>query len=91
MSLAGKAPPRRRSVGLAYALCLVGGVFGLHRFYLGKDGPAACMAAITLLSLPLVGSGLGLLGFVVSGTWALSDLVLIPTMAREANEAVAFA
>ncbi len=49
------------------------------------------MAAITLLSLPLVGSGLGLLGFVVSGTWALSDLVLIPTMAREANEAVAFA
>ncbi|MBX9701191.1 MAG: TM2 domain-containing protein, partial [Acetobacteraceae bacterium] len=91
MSLDGKAPPRRRSIGLAYALCLVGGVFGLHRFYLGRDAAAACMAAITLLSLPLIGSGLGLLGFVVSTTWALSDLVLIPTMARQANEALAFA
>jgi TM2 domain-containing membrane protein YozV len=76
---------------MAYLLCLLGGVLGLHRFYLGKELGAAGMAAITLLSVPLIGSGLGLLGFVVSGTWALSDLVLIPTMAREANEALAYA
>ncbi len=86
MSLVLKAAPRRRSVGLAYALCLLGGLFGLHRFYLGRDLAAAGMAAITLISLPLLGSGLGLLGFVVSGTWAISDLVLIPAMAREANQ-----
>lgn len=91
MILAGKAPVRRRSVRLAYALCLLGGVFGLHRFYLGKELAAAGMAAITLLSLPLIGSGLGLLGLVASGTWAAADLVLIPGMAREANEALAFA
>lgn len=87
MSLVVNATPRRRSVGLAYALCLFGGLFGLHRFYLGRDLAAAGMAAITLVSLPLIGSGLGLLGFVVSGTWAISDLVLIPAMAREANQA----
>jgi TM2 domain-containing membrane protein YozV len=77
---------RRRSVGLAYALCLGFGLLGLHRLYLGRGLSAAGMAAITLLSVPLIGSGLGLLGFVATGTWALADLVLIPGMAREAND-----
>jgi TM2 domain-containing membrane protein YozV len=86
MSFVLKARQGRRSIGLAYALCLLGGLFGLHRFYLGRDLAASGMAMITLVSLPLIGSGLGLLGFVVSGTWAISDLVLIPAMAREANE-----
>jgi hypothetical protein len=43
------------------------------------------MAAITVLSIPLIWSGLGLLGFVATGTWALADAVLIPGLAREAN------
>ncbi|WP_135467945.1 NINE protein [Crenalkalicoccus roseus] len=84
-------PGSRRSVGLAYLLCLGLGVLGLHRLYLGRGLSAAGMAAITLLSLPLLGSGLGLLGLVATGTWVLADLLLIPTMAREANEGLAFA
>ena len=44
------------------------------------------MAAITLLSIPLIWSGLGLLGFVTTGTWALADALLIPSMARETNQ-----
>jgi TM2 domain-containing membrane protein YozV len=76
----------RRSVGVAYALCLLFGLLGLHRLYLGRGLSAAGMAAITLVSVPLVGSGIGLLGFVATGTWMLSDLLLIPGMAREANE-----
>jgi TM2 domain-containing membrane protein YozV len=78
--------PRRKSVGLAYVLWALFGLFGLHRFYLGRNLSAAGMAAITVLSVPLIWSGLGLLGFVTTGTWALADALLIPAMARELNE-----
>ena len=79
---------RRRSVGLAYMLWLFFGLFGLHRLYLGRVLSAVGMAAITTLSVPLIWSGLGLLGFVATGTWALADALLIPGMARETNEAL---
>lgn len=82
---------RRKSVGLAYLLLVVFGLFGLHRLYLGRGLSAAGMAAITLVSVPLIWSGLGLLGFVTTATWALADLLLIPGMARETNEAPALA
>lgn len=82
---------RRPSVAVAYLLCMTVGLFGLHRLYLGRGMSAAAMAAITLVSVPLIGSGVGLLGFVVTGTWMLSDLVLIPGMAREAREGAAAA
>ena len=38
--------------------------------------------ATTLLSLPLVTTDPGLLGLVTTTVWALSDLILIPEMAR---------
>ena len=53
---------RRKSVGLAYLLWGVAGLLGLHRLYLGHALSAAGMAAITLLSVPLLWNGLGLLG-----------------------------
>jgi TM2 domain-containing membrane protein YozV len=77
---------RRKSVGIAYGLLVVFGLFGLHRLYLGRNLSGAGMAAITLLSIPLIWSGLGLLGFVTTGTWALADALLIPSMARETNQ-----
>ncbi|WP_158292406.1 NINE protein [Paracraurococcus ruber] len=76
-------------MGLAYLLLLLFGLFGLHRLYLGRSLSGAGMAAITVLSIPLIWSGLGLLGFVATGTWALADAVLIPSMARETNDPVA--
>ena len=79
------AGTRRKSVGLAYVLLVLFGLIGLHRFYLGRTMSAAGMAAITLVSIPLIWSGLGLLGFVATGTWALADALLIPGMARETN------
>jgi len=77
---------RRKSVGIAYGLLAVFGLFGVHRLYLGRTLSGAGMAAITLLSIPLIWSGLGLLGFVTTGTWALADALLIPSMARETNQ-----
>lgn len=79
------ASGRRRSVWVAYAIWAAFGLLGLHRLYLGDGMSAAAIAAITLLSLPLLSSGVGLLGLVASGTWLLADAVLIPGLAREAN------
>ena len=45
-------------MGLAYLLWAFFGLFGLHRLYLGRSLSAAGMAAITLLSVPLIWSGL---------------------------------
>ncbi len=80
---------RRKSVGFAYALWACFGLFGLHRLYLGHVLSAAGMAAITLVSLPLIWSVLGLLGLVAVASWALADALLIPGMAKASNEAAA--
>ena len=80
---------RRKSVGFAYVLWMFFGLFGLHRLYLGHVLSAAGMAAITLVSLPLIWSGLGLLGLVAVASWALADGLLIPGMTKDSNEAVA--
>ena len=78
---------RRKSVGLAYALWACFGLLGMHRLYLGHVLSAAGMAAITLVSLPLIWSGLGLLGLVSVASWALADALLIPGMAKSDDEA----
>ncbi len=54
-------PPSDKSRGVALALCIPLGVFGAHRFYVGKIGTG-------LLQLCTIG-GLGL--------WYLYDLILI--------------
>ena len=72
----------RKSAGIAYLVWSFAGLLGLHRLYLGRPGSAAGMCAITLVSLALAPTGLGLLGFAATGAWALADLALIPEMAR---------
>jgi TM2 domain-containing membrane protein YozV len=51
----------------AFLLSFLGGLLGLHRFYVGKVGTGILMA---LLSITIV-------GMVVSGLWNLIDLVMI--------------
>ena len=57
----GEQDVSRRSRGVALGLCIVGGIFGLHRFYVEK--PKSAIAMI----LTLGGCGI----------WWLYDLVLI--------------
>jgi TM2 domain-containing membrane protein YozV len=77
----------RKSIILAYGLWLCSGLLGGHRLYLGRPGGALGMCAITLASLALAQTGLGLLGFAATGAWALADLLLIPEMARGTDAA----
>lgn len=52
---------------LAFLLAFFFGVFGAHRFYVGKNGTAAVML---LLDLTLI-------GFAVTGVWAVIDCLFI--------------
>ncbi len=76
----------RKSTGVAYLLWFFLGVFGAHRFYLGRIGSGLALLALTalswVLSFVLVGYLLAPLPFL----WVIVDLFLIPGMARSHNE-----
>ncbi len=60
------------STAAAYGLCIVLGVVGAHRFYLGetKTGIIMLVLGITVVGLP------------VTAVWAFVDLFLIPGLIR---------
>ncbi|WP_281825349.1 TM2 domain-containing protein [Jannaschia rubra] len=85
----GKRPDRRpvrgKSLGVAYALWLILGVFGAHRFYLGSF-PVG-LAQVCLLILALVTPG-EIEGRFVLSVWAvcyLADLWRLPRLAMLAR------
>ena len=51
----------------AFLLSFLGGLLGIHRFYVGKIGTGIVMALFTFT----------LFGIVISGLWNLIDLVMI--------------
>ena len=55
----------------ALLFCLLLGVFGAHRFYIGKTKTAVAMLLITLLTFGL--------GVFATSIWALVDLIFIAT------------
>jgi len=76
----------RRSLFEAYLLCLLFGLFGAHRFYLGRTGTGALILTMTLVSLPLMFAFIGLVTIWIPAIWCLVDLFLIPGMTREHNQ-----
>ncbi len=54
--------------------CIFLGIFGAHRFYVGKTQTAVAMLLITLLTGWIFG-----LGFYITGIWAVIDLIMIAT------------
>lgn len=79
----------KKSVLVAYLLWFFLGFFGLHRFYLGH-----VVSGVILVLLWLIGSGLvfipvvGWIAFAVPVLWWAIDALLIPGMARKANERI---
>lgn len=60
-----------KSFVAALLLCLFFGGIGVHRFYVGKNGTGLTMLLLTLLTLGF--------GAVITGPWALIDLIMIIT------------
>lgn len=65
------------SAGVAYLLLIFLGLFGAHRFYLGRTGSAVAQLLLTI----------SVIGFVISWFWVFIDLFLIPGMIREKQDA----
>jgi len=62
-------PPKQLLVGVLLALFL--GVFGVHNFYLGHTGRGVAQLLITVLTLGL--------GSIITGIWALIELIMMAT------------
>lgn len=78
----------KKSVLVAYLLWFFLGFFGLHRFYLGYVLSGLIMLALwvigTVLSIILIGYVI----LVVPALWWLVDALLIPGLARDANDRI---
>jgi len=79
---------RERSLGTAYLLWFFLGGFGAHRFYLGCPNSGLAQALLLPLSWMLILSGAlwTFLPLILGGLWILSDLFVIPSLRRQANE-----
>ncbi len=76
----------KKSALLAYLIWFFLGLFGVHRLYLGRITSGLVMLALHGISWVLAFILIGYLGFALLGLWWLIDALLIPGMARDANE-----
>lgn len=76
-----------RSVGVAYALLIFGGSFGLHRFYLNRIGTAIAQLALGVAGWATVWFAIGFIFLVPLWIWLVVDLFLTGGMVRKVNQA----
>ena len=70
----------KKSVGIAYLLWFFLGMFGAHRFYLGRTTSAVIILVLTIVSIFLTFVGIGLITILIPSIWVLIDIFLIPGM-----------
>ncbi len=75
----------KKSILVAYLLWWFTGLFGGHRFYLGRTNSALIKLVMTVVSIPLCFVGIGVLGLMASAIWSLVDAFLIPEICRSFN------
>lgn len=75
----------KKSVGIAYLLWFFLGMFGAHRFYLGRTTSAVIILVLTIVSIFLTFVGIGLITILIPSIWVLIDIFLIPGMVRQYN------
>lgn len=74
---------RGKKAVVAYLLWFVLGMFGGHRFYLGKTGSAVTQLVLTILGYATMIILVGFIFLAVVGVWVLIDVFLIGGMIRE--------
>jgi TM2 domain-containing membrane protein YozV len=77
----------KKSEGVALFLCWVVGIFGGHRFYLGRSH-AITMLVITLVSFPLCFVIIGFGGIAATWIWMIVDLFSVTKWTKEYNVGV---
>ena len=75
----------KKSTGVAYLLWFFFGMFGAHRFYLGRSGSGGAILALTLVSILLMAAVVGFVTIFIPIIWVFIDLFTIPNMANEYN------
>jgi TM2 domain-containing membrane protein YozV len=75
----------KKSALIAYLLWFFLGLFGVHRFYLGRVGTGLGMLVLHGISWVLAFILIGYLGFAVLGLWWLIDALLIRGWTRSYN------
>lgn len=77
----------KKSAGTALFLCWLTGLFGGHRFYLGRPH-AVTMMLITIVSLPLCFFCVGFAGLIAMVIWKICDLFQVSRWTKEYNAAL---
>jgi TM2 domain-containing membrane protein YozV len=83
--VARETPAAPRSLGVAYVLCILLGLLGAHRFYLGHLGPGVAYAVLTVVGLASASWGIGFLFGALVLLLVLIDLFRLPGYVRAAN------
>lgn len=75
----------KKSMLVSYVLWWFLGMFGAHRFYLGRIPSAVAMLVITLVSALLTIVFIGFIGLGAVGIWWIIDAFMIPSIVKELN------
>ncbi|MCU1404014.1 MAG: hypothetical protein JWQ43_317 [Glaciihabitans sp.] len=75
-----------KQTGLAYALLIFLGGFGIHNFYLNRVGPGIAMLVMSLFGWATSIIFIGWFLIVAVWIWQIIDLFLVPTYVRTAND-----
>ena len=75
----------KKSAGVAYLLWFFLGMFGAHRFYLGRSGSGAAQLILTVVGLVTLAAIIGAFILGAVGLWVLIDLFLVGSWVKIHN------
>lgn len=81
----------RKDTAAAFLFWFFLGMYGAHRFYMGKTGSAVAMLVITLVSIPLCFVLIGFLTLFAVSIWWIVDAFLICPWINQHNAQLAYA
>lgn len=78
----------KKSAGIAYLLWFFLGMFGAHRFYMGKSGSGAAQLILTIIGIATAVAVVGFFIIAIVGLWVLIDLFAVGGWVKVHNLAV---